>query len=229
MTATSIPSAFVWTKIQADAGQDVCQILCRKELERLAGNGTFWWGIGESKAQAISLLVKSEPRPALLFSLMLSRPHARDSTPDGVVLWQAYETRNGNRPLPLHVVVTSRARASNGSPKRRHYALVCESCSPILSNGGGKLDADCLRNVGADGRSVGSSQVTAVVEQRGTSGRNARYEITARATLVAPYAVTLTSPRALLPAEGLLLDEIVNERKERDDWIVVAKKLRRRA
>jgi hypothetical protein len=224
-----VPKAFVWTKIQADAGQTVWQILYRKELERLAGGGTFWWGIGESKAKAISLLVKNESRPALLFSLMLSRPHARDSTPDGVVLWQAYETCNGNQPLPPHVVVTSRALASNGSPKRRHYAIVCESHLSILSNGGGKLDAGCLRNVGDGGRSVGASQVTAVVEQRGARGNDARYEITARATVVTPFAVTLSLPRELLPAERQLLDEVGNEGKGRDDWFSVARKLRRGA
>jgi hypothetical protein len=49
MIATPIPNAFVWTKIQADAGESVRQILYRKEQERLAGDGSFWWGIGESK------------------------------------------------------------------------------------------------------------------------------------------------------------------------------------
>jgi hypothetical protein len=34
MITDSIPEAFVWTKIQADAGQTVQSILRRKELER---------------------------------------------------------------------------------------------------------------------------------------------------------------------------------------------------
>jgi hypothetical protein len=182
-----------------------------------------------SKAQAINLLITNKPRPEVLFSLMLSRPHGRDSAPHGVLLWQAYETRKGSRPLPPHVVVTSRARMSNGSPKRRHYALICESHSSILNNSGGKLDADCLRNIGDGGRPVGSSQVTAVVEQRGTRGSDARYEITARATVVPPYAVTLTSPRELLPAERKLLDEVGNEGKGRDDWFAVVKAIRQEA
>jgi hypothetical protein len=55
------PAAFVWTKIQAEAGETLDRILGRKELERLAGNGSFWWGIGESKARAIRVLAGKQP------------------------------------------------------------------------------------------------------------------------------------------------------------------------
>src|SRR6266498_182278 len=88
MTTTEIQSAFIWTKIQADSGQSIDRVLNRKELERQSGN-TFWWGIGESKADQIRLLLTRNPRPLVLFSLMLSRPHRRDSHPDGVLLWEA--------------------------------------------------------------------------------------------------------------------------------------------
>src|SRR6266481_2972127 len=100
---------------------------------------------------------------------MASQPHARDSTPDGVLLWQTYVTAGGERPLPPYVVVTSRAHTSNGSPKMKHYALVCWSDSSILRNGGGMLDPAKLRNIGESGKPVGASQVTAVVEQRGAA------------------------------------------------------------
>ena len=43
-TPNAIPGAFVWTKIQAEAGQSIKRILNRKELERQASDGTFWWG-----------------------------------------------------------------------------------------------------------------------------------------------------------------------------------------
>jgi hypothetical protein len=65
MTTTEIQRSFIWTKIQADAGQSVDRILNRKELERQSGK-TFWWGIGESKADQIGLLLTREPRPLIL-------------------------------------------------------------------------------------------------------------------------------------------------------------------
>ena len=39
-TPNAIPGAFVWTKIQAEAGQSIKRILNRKELERQASDGT---------------------------------------------------------------------------------------------------------------------------------------------------------------------------------------------
>jgi hypothetical protein len=227
MTGDATPASFVWTKIQADAGETIRRILNRKELERQAGSGTFWWGIGESKAAAISLLAKSEPRPEVLFSLMLSPPHARDSTPSGVLIWQAYQGFQGIRPLPPHVVVTSREHARNGRPKQRHYALVCEAHTSILRNDKALLDAALLRNTGEKGKPVGSSQVTAVVEIAPLIGRSAHYEVTARAVLVGPYAVTLASPRKLSLAEQYLLSDVANAGKTSADWLAVAKRVRR--
>jgi hypothetical protein len=41
MMADEVPNAFVWTTIQADAGQSVDRLLNRKELERQSGS-IFW-------------------------------------------------------------------------------------------------------------------------------------------------------------------------------------------
>jgi len=117
MTTTEMQRAFIWTKIEADAGQSIDRILNRKELERQSGN-TLWWGIGESKADQIGLLLKRDPRPLVVFSLMLSRPHRRDSHPDGVLLWEGYKTTAGEIPLPPHAIVISRAHDSKGRPKQ---------------------------------------------------------------------------------------------------------------
>jgi hypothetical protein len=226
MTGGATPATFVWTKIQADAGETIQRILNRKELERQAGNGTFWWGIGESKAAAINLLAKKELTPELLFSLMRSPPHVRDTAPSGVLIWQAYQGSQGIRPLPPHVVVTSREHASNGRPKQRHYALVCEAHTSILRNDRAMLDVALLRNTGK-GKPVGSSQVTAVVEIGSPNGRSTRYQITARAVLVGPYAVTLASPRELSLAEQRLLADVGNIGMTSEDWLAVAKRIRR--
>lgn len=227
MTGNGLPSAFVWTKIQADSGERIEGILYRKEIERQAGDGVFWWGIGESKRQAIDLLLKKEPSPAVLFSLMRSRPHPRDSNPDGVLLWNTYLTGKRELPLPPHVIVTSRAHAKDGRPKSRYHALVCKSRSSILRKKGGTLDAGTLRNIGERGRPVGPSQVTAAVELSEPTGTSMQYEITARATLASPYVAALSCPRELSAAERRLLRELAKEAHGRDDWNTVARRLRR--
>jgi len=226
MTTTEIQSAFIWTKIQADAGQSVDRILNRKELERQSGNA-FWWGIGESKADQIKLLLTKDPRPLVLFSLMLSRPHRRDSHPDGVLLWEAYQTANGEIPLPPHAIVLSRAHDSKGRPKQRYYALVCENPIGILHSGRGTLDTRTLRNFGDSGKTVGSSQVTAVVERTPSHGEGRSYPITASATLIAPYAVQLTAQRKLSEQELQLLHQASLGNMTAKDWIAVAKQIRR--
>jgi hypothetical protein len=226
MTANEIQNAFIWTKIQADAGQSADRILNRKELERQSGN-TFWWGIGESKADQIRLLLTRDPRPLVLFSLMLSRPHRRDSHPDGVLLWEAYKTIDGEIPLPPHAIVISRAHDSKGRPKERYYALVCENPMGIRHSRHGMLDSRRLRNFGNGGKPVGSSQVTAVVEQVNCNGNGRSYPITTRAMLIAPHAVRLAAPRQLSQIERQLLDDVSIDGKTANDWIAVAKRLRR--
>jgi hypothetical protein len=226
MTTTAIQNAFIWTKIQADSGQSIDRILNRKELERQSGN-TFWWGIGESKADQIGLLLTRDPRPSVLFSLMLSHPHRRDSHPDGVLLWEAYKTTRGEIPLPPHVIVISRAHDSNGRPKRRYYALVCENPMGILHSGRGILDTRTLRNFGNGGKPVGSSQVTAVVERTSPHNKGWSYPLTASATLIAPYALQLTAQRKLSEQELQLLYQASLDTMTPKDWIAVAKQIRR--
>jgi hypothetical protein len=226
MNKNQTPNAFVWTKVQAEAGQSLDRILNRKELERKSG-GTFWWGIGESKAEKVMLLVAQQPCVAVLFTKMLSSPNLRDSDPEDVLLWEAYETAAGKIPLPPHAIVTSRAHDRKGSLKSRHYALVCANQRCILGNGGGTLDSGALRNVGSNGKSVGSSQVTAVVERTTYNGEGQSYPITTRATLIAPYAVQLAKQRKLSAAELRLLDDASLSTMAAYDWIRLAKQLRR--
>jgi hypothetical protein len=225
MIASQIPNAFVWTKIQAEAGQSVDRILVRKELERQSG-GTFWWGIGESKAEKVTLLAAKQPSVEVLFSKMRSFPNPRDSDPDAVLLWEAYETSTGRVPIPPHVVVTSRAHDRKGRLKSRHYALVCANLTCVLRGGGGTLDSGTLRNFGGDGKSIGASQITAVVERTTSISQGQPYPITARATLIAPYAVRLAKQRTLSKAELRLLDAASLSTTTAVEWIAVAKQCR---
>jgi hypothetical protein len=227
MIPTELPNAFVWTKIAADAGQPLRSIFNRKELERCAG-GTLWWGIGTGLDTAkVGQLVAADPRPTVIFSEMRSVAHSRDSNPDGVLLWEAYETTNGRISLPPHAIVISRAHDSRGNPKSRYYALVCETKTGILRTAGGAVNTSTLRNFGDGGKSIGSSQITSLVQRINPNNNGLSYPITIRGTLVAPYSVRLTAPRALLPAELQLLQETSLDGKTPKDWLATARRLRR--
>jgi hypothetical protein len=177
----------------------------------------------------IRLLAARVPHPVVIFSLMPTRPHQRDSNPDGVLVWEAYRTETGGiAHLPPHAVVTSSAHDRVGNQKTSHYALVCGNPIGLRESGGGELNISTLRNFGDGGRPIGPSQVTAVVERiTGHNGGNLHYPITARATLVAPFAVKLLTPRLLSPREKRLLDQVsVVEGKDAADWMAVVKQLR---
>lgn len=160
----SFPAAFVWTKMQAEAGQALTDIVLRKELERVLGGGQFWWGIGNPLGENLTRLIARDPAPPILFSVMRGRPKREDAAPDAVVAWTAHIDASGRMvPLPAHVLVTSRATTAAGE-KRRHYALVCRADRPLTLATLGELDATHYRNLGSEAPRVGASQVTAVVE-----------------------------------------------------------------
>ena len=216
-------------RFQADAGQTINQILRRKDFERQAG-GTFWWGIGESKGRMIRLLAEKNPRPTVIFSLMLTRPHRRSSNPDGVLLWDAYKTETGGTErLPPHAVVISGAHDSAGNQKSTYYSLVCAGPDSIYNSDSGTLNIAMLRNFGDNGRPIGPSQVTAVAERTtARSSASLHYPVTARATLVAPFAVKLIRLDYFHPSEKQLLDEVSLDGKNPDDWMRTTKLLRQR-
>jgi hypothetical protein len=225
MTSHAIPNRFVWTKMQAAAGESVKHILRRKELERQAGNGLFWWGIGESKGQAVNGLLEVQTNPEVLFSFMLSAPAKYDTDPGDVAVWQAYRTADGReRPVPPTVIVSSGAHTRSGNLKHRYYALICLARSPLHVTGGGALNSGELSNIG--GRPVGSSQTTAVVERRVGLGDTAAYGVNARAELSSPFFANLVRPQVLSAAQRRLLVELGKEGVTVEEWMKTVPKIR---
>jgi hypothetical protein len=96
----------------------------------------------------------------------------------------------------------------------------------LSHSGGGTVDMGKLRNFGNGGKPIGSSQISAV-ERAAPTSTGLSYPITARATLVAPYAVQLATPRQLSPLERRLLDEVSLTGKTAEDWNAVVKQLRK--
>lgn len=193
-----LPEAFCWTRFGAEAGELFDAILARKERERAANDGVFYWGIGNSVAPAIAELLLREHLPEVLFSPIRGRPRAVDVAPARIVAWTAAETLDGVRfLLPRTVQVTSREA-------RAHYALVCELDTPLTLADHGAVHFGAMRNL-VSGRALGASQVTAVV-RRGEHGakRGTRYQVALRARLAKPYFVRLRDPE---PCQRSTVDE----------------------
>lgn len=193
-----IPDCFVWTKFGTEAGQSIADILLRKEEERQANGGTFFWGIGNAIGPSVIELLRRHDSPEVLFSPIKSTPRRVDEAPESVVAWTAASDLDGKHyTLPARSLITSRLNLG----RQRHYALVCWSDAPLkgtsLASSFGTIHSAALRNI-LSGRSLGGSQVTSVVvrEPRNLI-RSPQYDISLRARLVPPYFIQLGSPQPI--------------------------------
>lgn len=232
-----IPSKFVWTRMNTDAGEPLENIVRRKDLERQAGEGkfadTFWWGVGENKGPAVSFHL-SDCEPEVLFSKGKGKPSHRDKYPDGRFIWTTYriyepqtskkvDRRSLNRqysgkcyPLPDNVIIQS------GSKKKvNYYALVCRSRRPLELSRGEVLSATELRNLKKDGNRgktlEKSPQTTCVVEYSKDAGEIEKpYHVNFRADLVCHCFVKLGGRKRLSEPECRLLDKLELDKLENE-------------
>lgn len=220
-----------WSKMQAESGQDIRCIIARKELERRAGDGTFFWGVGNAPGATPARLAREEVPVEAIFSLMRSRPKARDASARDVEVWRGYIDQFGReRELPAGALVTSRADAE-GSSRRSHYALVCRSEVPLALDDLGGFNPREYRNVGGRGAPVGASQVTALLRLTDrVAGVEAAYRVNLRAMLIGGYWVKLTDRTRLGVAQArLLLDRLTDVSHVRlADWIDLVAEFRGR-
>ena len=237
--AGQIPDKFVWTKMGFDAGETLENIVRRKELERRSGEGAFenvfWWGVGESRGEAIRKhLVDEVENPEILFSKMLSDSQQRDKKDGLSLIWRSYLDNEGNeRPIPDHVIVHSRLTGS-------HRAIVCRSRRPLKLSRGNPFYKSELLNLKKDGTVggvPGDSQTTSVVcYSQNSKGRIERqYHDDLRADLVDPYFVELACPRCLTETERALfralfqcIDEDGKTILSTEDYLSVVGKLKNR-
>src|SRR5687768_6644325 len=110
----ALPDCFCWTRFGTEAAQSIDQILARKEQERVANNGVFFWGIGNAVGPSMKELIRCTPRPEVLFSPIKSRPRAKDVAPPAVVAWVTGHTLAGEFfRLTAPSLVTSRQDAKS--------------------------------------------------------------------------------------------------------------------
>jgi len=193
--------------MQAEAGQGLQSIVARKELERRAGKGLFFWGVGNAPAVLANVLARAAVPVPVIFSVMKSRPKAVDIAPSRVVAWRRYIDEHGvERELPQHTLVTSRADSPSG-PKRTHYALICYSADPLkLQAHPPPFDPSAFRNAGGTGAPVGNSQVTALLKRVSNEDRTSDYAINFEAQLAGGYWVRLADPVLVDAKNARLLD-----------------------
>jgi hypothetical protein len=178
-----------------EAGEPLAKIVSRKEAERVACGGLFYWGIGSAVGPAVAALVAEVETPEVLFSPIKGPPRKVDAAPAYVARWHSGLGPSGERiELSSRAVVTSRWDPSR--PMLPRYALVCSSTSPLEVGHQAELRLSELRNL-CSGAALGSSQVTAVVrhDRDGTGAASGRsYPVAFRASLVFPYVLRLTDP-----------------------------------
>jgi hypothetical protein len=182
-----------WSRMQAEAGQSLQDIVVRKEIERRTGDGLFCWGVGNAPGQTAAKIAASGMKPGVVFSVMKGRPRELDARPAAVVVWRGYIGADGiERPLPDHCLVTSRSAATHLG-QGRHYALMCRSEQELVLGDYGPFDPEDYRNVGGTGARVGASQVTALLRRVSSNGEGS-YRINVRARLDLDMWVKLTDP-----------------------------------
>jgi len=184
---------FVWTKMQAEGGQSLASILEIKEAERQAGDGVFWWGVGNSLGSAVrKAATDSGGTLPVLFSQMRSPPKKADTHPSGVCIWNTWKGPDGKEhEIPNHVLEWSRGTLD----KKSHYALVCHSDQPLRLDHHAFEPSLCRTHLG---NPLGGSQVTALLEgDLDADHAPGSYHFGFRATLVAPWMVMLVKPRLL--------------------------------
>jgi hypothetical protein len=203
--------------MQAEAGQPLEEIIARKDLERRASDGLFFWGVGNAPALMSRGLARTGAKVPVLFSIMKSKPKAVDAAPTRVWLWRRYFDCHGReRPVPPAVVVTSRGTPLGG-PKRHHAALICRSDGPLrLAVDGRCFDPGAYRNAGPGGAPVGASQVTSLLRAIGPERDHSAYRVNLSAWLADSYWVRLTDPVELTPEQRQVLAGTPD--LSEDDW-----------
>lgn len=191
-----LPLRFCWTRFGVESGEPIESIFARKEAERMAHDGMFLWGIGNSVGSAVRELVRREPSPKVLFSPMRSKPKLMDVAPSAVFGWTRALTMSDDEwHIPKGLQVVSRAVTNIGTYKRSHYALVCKTDSPLRADKArGVLNSSEFVNLLSLSK-LGHSQVTSVVQRKPSPGRSGtHYPICFIADLVFPYFVRLVDP-----------------------------------
>ncbi|ACR30909.1 hypothetical protein [Burkholderia glumae] len=199
MTLKHLPPTFCWTRIGAEAGEDLSTTVLRKEWERRLGGGRFLWGIGQSLGSSVQMAAHRAGSLMALFTPPAGRARALEPGSRGMLLWNAWVDALGQvRQLPPYTFITSRATLPSGRRREQHYALVCASPAPLGVGTRLRVTPAHLRSAGT-GRPLGAAQAAAVVDcvARAAQPGARSYPVALAVELDAPYTVRLAQPSVL--------------------------------
>lgn len=134
------------------------------------------------------------------------------------MVWNAYIDSEGTEiEIPKHVLVTSKSDVRrNRKGQLVYYALICKATEPLSVGDYGPFDSANYKNIGDDGKRIGPSQVTALVERASNAAGNTKHRINLQAKLALDYWVRLSQPREI-PADCELQRLVVENREH--NWI----------
>src|SRR4051794_36935642 len=84
-----------WSRMQSEAGQSLADIVRRKESERLAGQGLFFWGVGNAPSSVTNSLARMLTPISAVFSIMKGKPKRIDVSPSRTLVWRGYIDLDG--------------------------------------------------------------------------------------------------------------------------------------
>jgi hypothetical protein len=229
----TVPSMapFVCSVIGGDAGEPLSHIAVRKEAERLAGSGEFWWGLSAPLGADVEAQARQNggALPALF-----SKSTAVPGPVSQVRIWEEWESvfdPSQSGPIPGHVIVTSGYNPNGKKAKRRsepaHYALVCRLSIKLSLGHLGFCDLQQCRttkNQKTIKYIVGArllEKPLPLMSARGSRSQIVR-SVAFQANLVGHCYVKLRNPRVLTQAQYTALLNY----QPGDDWPALVKQLR---
>jgi hypothetical protein len=227
MATAPAMAPFVWREVSFDAGESPEHIVVRKEAERIAGSGEFWWGV--DAPLGISVQVKAEQNGGTL-PVLFSRSRNTDKQQSRQVrvwdTWRSLLHPQQHGRIPGHIIVTS---GHDPGKRQTRYALTCHSNVKLALGAIGFCDLAQCRSVKGGGRVDGLRGAHVLIKHKplisrqGPSSKSV-HSIAFTATLVGHSFVLLENFRVLTLAE---LNSVL-QFKTGDDWLSLAKKLRPR-
>ena len=198
---------FVWSLMGEDAAEPLSHIITRKEAERKAGGGEFWWSIGSTIAKELEEVAISNGGSLPVFFSALGLQGGGGSKQQ-ICVWNGWRSRDGKRRdhIPGHVLITS-----DYKPERPHYALVCHSASQVALGNHGYFDPVTCPTL--SGKTRDRRQRTALLTGNAIQPHGP-YPIAMRADLVSPWYVRLSDYSVLDAAELAR----IRQYKAGDDW-----------
>ena len=227
MATAPAMAPFVWGEVSFDAGESPEHIVVRKEAERIAGSGEFWWGV--DAPFGITVEVKAEQNGGTL-PVLFSRSRKTDKQQSGQVrvwdTWRSLLHPQQHGRIPGHIIVTS---GHDPGKRQTRYALTCHSDGKLALGAIGFCDLAQSRSVKDGGRVDGLRGAHVLIKDKPLISRlghssESVHSIAFKATLVGHSFVLLENFRVLTLAE---LNRVL-QFKTGDDWLSLAKKLRPR-